>query len=100
MHACVCVACLYVHAQAEMSALLCQYSATAADASQVQRLQRALSQSKSELQVVTAKLHRMEQQHAEGVAVQDVKKYMSAFVDFGEKYEYIKFLEQELEQEK
>lgn len=49
---------------------------------------------------MTAKLHRMEQQQAEGVAVQDVKKYMSAFVDFGGKAEYIQFLERELEQEK
>lgn len=80
-----------------MSALLCQYTATTADADQVQRLQRALSQSKSEIQVLTGKLHRLEQQQAEGVAVQDV---MSAFVDFGDKAEYIHFLEQELKQEK
>ncbi len=83
-----------------MSALLCQYSATTADAAQVQRLQRALSQSKSEIHVLAAKLHRMEQQQAEGVAVQDVKKYVSAFVDLGDKAEYVHFLEQELEQEK
>lgn len=83
-----------------MSALLCQYSATSADAAQVQRLQRALSQSKSEIQVLTAKLHHVEQQVAEGVALQDAKKYMSAFVDYGDKAEYIHFLEQELEQEK
>lgn len=86
--------------KAEMSALLCQYSATTADAAQVQRLQRALSQSKSEIHVLAAKLHRMEQQQAEGVAVQDVKKYVSAFVDLGDKAEYVHFLEQELEQEK
>ena len=83
-----------------MSALLCQYSAANADAAQVQRLQRALSQSKSEIQTLAVKLHRMERQQAEAVAVQDIKKYMSAFVDFGDKAEYIHFLEQELEQGK
>ena len=86
--------------QAEMSALLCQYSSTAADAAQVQRLQRALSQSKSELQTLTAKLHRLERLQAQPGAVQDMKNYMSAFVDLGDKTEYIHFLEQELEQEK
>lgn len=83
-----------------MSALLCQYSASAADAAQVQRLQRALSQSKSEIQVLAAKLHRMEQHQAEGVMLQDVKQYMSAFVDLGDKVEYVHFLEEEMEQEK
>lgn len=83
-----------------MSALLCQYSATTADTAHVQRLQRSLSQSKSEVQVMVAKVHRMEQQQADGVALQDVKKYMSAFVDLGGKAEYIHFLEQELEQQK
>lgn len=83
-----------------MSSLLCQSSATTADLAQVQRLERALRQSKSEIQMLSAKLHRMEQQQAEGVVLQDVKKYMSAFMDFGDKAEYIHFLEQELEQEK
>lgn len=83
-----------------MSTLLCQYSTSTADAAQVQRLQRALSQSKSEIQVLTVKLHRMEQQKAEGVALQEVKQYMSAFVDLGDKAEYVHFLEEELEQEK
>lgn len=91
---------MHVHPQAEMSALLCQYSASTADAAQVQRLHRALSQSKSEIQMLAAKLHRMEQHQAEGVVLQDVKQYMSAFVDLGDKAEYVHFLEEELEQVK
>lgn len=83
-----------------MSALLCQCSAATADAAQVQRLQRALGQSRSEVQVLSGKLHRLEQQQAEGVALQDMKKYMSAFVDYGDKAEYIHFLEQELEEQR
>lgn len=83
-----------------MSALLCQCSAATADAAQVQRLERALSQSKSEVKELTIKLHRLEQQQVEGGALQDVQKYMSAFVDYGDKAEYIRFLELELEEQK
>lgn len=83
-----------------MSTLLCQCSATAADSAQVQRLERALRQSKGEIQVLSAKLHHMELQQAEGVAIQDAKKYMSAFVELGDKAEYIHFLEQELDRER
>ena len=45
-----------------MSALLCQYGATTADAAHVQRLQRALQQSRSENQALLTKLQRMERQ--------------------------------------
>ena len=83
-----------------MSSLLCQYSATTADVDHVKRLQRALTQSKSELQSMAAKLHRLERQQAKGVAVQDIKDYMTAFVDLGDKAEYIHLLEHELEQER
>ena len=83
-----------------MSTVLCQYSATTADAAQVQRLQRALSQSKSEIRELSAKLHRVEQRQAEGEALQGVKQYVSAFVDLGDKAEYVRFLEGELEQAK
>ena len=48
--------------QAEMSALLCQYSSTSADASHAQRLQQALEQSKSETQTLLNKLHKLERQ--------------------------------------
>ena len=83
-----------------MSSLLCQYSATSADVDHIQRLQRALNQSKSEIQTMAAKLHRLEMQQAKGVAVQDAKDYMTAFVDLGDKAEYIHLLEHELEQER
>ena len=45
-----------------MSALLCQYSSTSADASHAQRLQQALEQSKSETQTLLNKLHKLERQ--------------------------------------
>ena len=45
-----------------MSALLCQYSSTSADASHAQRLQQALEQSKSETQTLLSKLHKLERQ--------------------------------------
>ena len=80
-----------------MSSLLCHHNSTTADLGQMQRLQRALSQSNSELQTMSAKLHRMECQQDRGVAVQEV---MTAFVDFGDKAEFIRFLQQELEEEK
>ena len=40
------------------------------------------------------------QPEAKGVAIQDVKDYMTAFVDLGDKAEYIHLLEHELEQER
>ncbi len=83
-----------------MSSLLCQYSATSADVDNVQRLNRALNQSKSELQSMAAKLHRLERQQAEGVALQSRKNYMSAFGDLGDRAEYIHLLEHEMEQER
>jgi DNA repair exonuclease SbcCD ATPase subunit len=83
-----------------MSALLCQYGATSADAAHTQRLQRALDQYKSENQTLLSKLHRLEKQQAEATTAQQQRKYASAFVDFGNKAEYIQFLEQELEQVK
>ena len=63
------------------------------------RLQQALSQSKSEVQAMAAKLHRLEILQGWGAAAQ-VKDYMAAFVDLGDKAEYIHFLEQELDQER
>ena len=83
-----------------MSALLCQYGATSADAAHTQRLQRALAQYKSENQTLLSKVHRLERQQAEAANAQQQRKCMSAFVDFGNKAEYIQFLEQELEQVK
>ena len=83
-----------------MSALLCQYGATSADAAHTQRLQRALDQCKSENQTLLSKLHRLEKQQAEAATAQQQRKCASAFVDFGNKAEYIQFLEQELEQVK
>lgn len=83
-----------------MSSLLCHHDSTTADLGQMQRLQRALSQSNSELQTMSAKLHRVERQQGGGVALQEVKDYMTAFVDVGDKEEFVRFLEQELEQEK
>ena len=83
-----------------MSALLCQYGATSADAAHTQRLQRALAQCKSENQSLLSKIHRLEKQQAEGGGAQQHRKCVSAFVDFGNKTEYIQFLEQELEQVK
>ena len=83
-----------------MSALLCQYGATSADAAHTQRLTRALAQCKSENQALLAKLHRLEKQQAESDSAQQQMKCVSAFVDFGNKTEYIQFLEQELEQVK
>jgi len=50
------------HPQAEMTALLCQYGATTADAAHAQRLQRALDQSRSETQTLLSKLHKLERQ--------------------------------------
>ena len=83
-----------------MSALLCQYSATSADAAHTQRLQRALDQCKSENQILLSKVHRLERQQAEATAALQQRKCVSAFVDFGNKTGYIQFLEQELEQVK
>lgn len=82
-----------------MSSLLCHYSSTTADVAQVERLQRALSQSKSEMQTMAAKLHRVERQQGRAMAVQEAKDYVTAFVNLGDKAEYIHLLEQELEQE-
>ena len=52
-----------------MSALLCQYSSTSADASHAQRLQQALEQSKSETQTLLNKLHKLERQQVGGEGV-------------------------------
>ena len=83
--------------QADMSALLCQYGATSADAAHTQRLQRALDQCKSENQTLLSKLHRLEKQQTEAATAQQRR---SAFVDYGNKAEYVQFLEQELERAK
>lgn len=80
-----------------MSALLCRCASNTAHAAQVQRLQRALAQSKSETQVYMSQLHKLEKQHAR---VSERWKCMAAFVDFGNKAAYIQFLEQELERAK
>ena len=83
-----------------MSALFCRYSATTADSEHVQRLERALSQSNSENEGLRNKVYKLERQLADRVALQDNRKMMSAFVDFGDKAGYIQFLEQEIDQAK
>lgn len=83
-----------------MSALLCRYNATTADSDHVQRLKRALSQSQNENEGLRNKIHKLETQLADSTSVQDRRKLMSAFVDFGDKAEYIQLLEQEIDQAK
>ena len=83
-----------------MSGLLCRYSATTADSNHLQRLRRALSQSNSENEILRGKLNKLERQLADSVSFQDKRNLMSAFVDFGDKAEYIQFLEQEIDQGK
>ena len=50
-----------------MSALLCQYSSTSADASHAQRLQQALEQSRNETQTLINKLHKLGRQQVRRV---------------------------------
>lgn len=83
-----------------MSALLCRCASNTAHAAQVNRLERALAQSKSEMQTCLSKLHRLEKHKVEINSTQERSKGMAAFVDFGNKTEYIQFLEQELERAK
>ncbi len=83
-----------------MSALFCRYSASSADSNHLQRLQRALSQSQSENEGLRNKIHKLETQLSDSTAVQDRRKLVSAFVDFGDKAQYIQFLEQEIDQAK
>lgn len=83
-----------------MSALFCRYSATTAVTHHVQRLERALSQANSENESLSSKVYQLERQLANRVEVQDNRKMMSAFVDFGDKVGYIQFLEQEIDRTK
>ncbi len=82
-----------------MSALFCRYSSTSADSNHLQRLQRALSQSQSENEGLRNKIHKVETQLADSTStsLQDQRKLVSAFVDFGDKAEYIQFLEHEID---
>ncbi len=90
----------HTHTQAEMSALFCRYSSTSADSNHLQRLQRALSQSQSENEGLRNKMRKLETQLSDSTSLQDQRKLVSAFVDFGDKAEYIQFLEHEIDQAK
>ena len=83
-----------------MSALLCRCAANTAHAAQVQRLQQALAQSKSETQEYMSKLHKSEKRLVGVDLAQERRRFAEAFVDFGNKAEYVQFLERELEQAK
>ncbi|XP_064399645.1 protein Spindly-like [Halichondria panicea] len=90
----------YARLKAEMSALFCRYSSTSADSNHLQRLQRALSQSQSENEGLRNKMRKLETQLSDSTSLQDQRKLVSAFVDFGDKAEYIQFLEHEIDQAK
>eukprot|EP00731_Ephydatia_muelleri_P000753 Em0001g753a len=86
--------------KSEMSALLCRHGATTADVDHMHRLQRQVEQLKSENQQLEAKVSKLSKLKGVDDSIQHSQKYLTAFVDFGDKEQHMKILQQELEREK
>lgn len=86
----------YRKLKVEMSALLCRHGTVSADAAHVQRLQRTLRQRESDLHSMTDKINKLEKQRGVVINSENTSQFADAFLKFGDKKEYIHYLEQQL----
>jgi len=81
-------------------ATLLQVKSCHADASQIQRLTRALVQKEGEVKILNAKISTLEKQK-EGSNMSDrLMEFHDAFSEFGDKKDYVNFLQLQLEDSK
>lgn len=73
---------------------------THADSSQIERLKSALTHSREEIKRLNAKLASIDCQQADSVRDSRMKEFHEAFSDFGDKKDYVEYLQLQLEESK
>ncbi|KXJ09909.1 protein Spindly [Exaiptasia diaphana] len=90
----------HLHKLKNQVAALLQVKGNSADVSQMQRLQQACARKEGELKMLVEKVRALEKQQAENCFTSRLKDFHDAFSDFGDKKDYINFLELMLQDEK
>ncbi|XP_074619161.1 protein Spindly-B-like [Acropora palmata] len=81
-------------------ATLLQVKSCHADASQVQRLTHALVQKEGEIKILNAKISTLEKEREENNMSDRLMEFHDAFSEFGDKKDYVNFLQLQLEDSK
>ncbi|XP_031549338.1 protein Spindly-like isoform X2 [Actinia tenebrosa] len=90
----------HLHKLKNQVAALLQVRGNTADVSQLQRLQKALDRKEGEVKILNIKLNSLEKKQAENSLSGRLKEFHDAFSDFGDKKDYVNFLELQLEDTK
>ncbi|XP_067039399.1 protein Spindly-B-like isoform X2 [Acropora muricata] len=81
-------------------ATLLQVKSCHADASQIQRLTHALVQKEGEIKILNAKISTLEKEREENNMSDRLMEFHDAFSEFGDKKDYVNFLQLQLEDSK
>ena len=73
---------------------------TYADSCQIERLKAALTHSRDEIKMLSAKLASIDRQQSDSCLDSRMKEFHEAFSDFGDKKDYVEYLQLQLEESK